>query len=38
MVTEVAGLTSAEIYYFRFRTYTRAGWQDYSPVISLLVH
>jgi hypothetical protein len=36
--TEVAGLTSAEVYYFRFRTFTRAGWQDYSPVVSLLVH
>jgi hypothetical protein len=36
--TEVVGLTSAEVYYFRFRTYTRAGWQDYSSVVSLLVH
>jgi len=36
--TEVAGLTSAEVYYFRFRALTRAGWQDYSPVMSLLVH
>ena len=35
---EVASLTSAEVYYFRFRTFTRAGWQDYSPVMSLLVH
>jgi hypothetical protein len=24
--------------YFRFRAFTRAGWQDYSPVMSLLVH
>ena len=36
--TEVVGLTSAQVYSFRFRTYTRAGWQDYSPVVSLLVH
>ena len=36
--TEVAGLASAQVYYFRFRTFTRAGWQDYSPVVSLLVH
>jgi hypothetical protein len=36
--TEVAGLTSAEVYYFRFRAFTREGWQDYSPVVSLLVH
>ena len=35
--TEVSGLTSACTYYFRFRTFTRAGWQDYSPVVSLLV-
>jgi GAF domain-containing protein len=36
--TEVADLTSAQVYYFRFRAFTRAGWQDYSPVVSLLVH
>ena len=35
---EVADLTSAQVYYFRFRAFTRAGWQDYSPVVSLLVH
>lgn len=36
--TEIADLTSAQVYYFRFRAFTRAGWQDYSPVMSLLVH
>jgi hypothetical protein len=36
--TEVADLTSAQVYHFRFRAFTRAGWQDYSPVVSLLVH
>jgi hypothetical protein len=36
--TEVSGLTSAQVYSFRFRTFTRAGWQDYSQVVSLLVH
>jgi hypothetical protein len=36
--TEVADLTSAQVYYLRFRAFTRAGWQDYSPVVSLLVH
>jgi hypothetical protein len=36
--TEVAGLTSACTYYFRFRSLTRAGWRDYSQVVSLLVH
>jgi hypothetical protein len=35
---EVSGLTSAQTYYFRFRAFTRAGWQDYSQVVSLLVH
>jgi len=36
--TEVSGLESAKTYYFRFRAFTRAGWQDYSQVVSLLVH
>ncbi len=36
--TEVSGLTSACTYYFRFRTFTRDGQQDYSQVVSLLVH
>jgi hypothetical protein len=35
--TELSGLTPACTYYFRFRALTRAGWQDYSPVVSLLV-
>jgi uncharacterized SAM-dependent methyltransferase len=35
--TEVSGLKSAQTYYFRFRAFTRAGWQDYSQVVSLLV-
>jgi hypothetical protein len=34
---ELADLTSPQVYYFRFRAFTRAGWQDYSPVVSLLV-
>jgi hypothetical protein len=36
--TEVSGLKAAQFYSFRFRTFTRAGWQDYSQVVSLLVH
>ncbi len=36
--TEVSGLTSACTYYFRFRTFTRAGRSDYSQVVSLLIH
>ena len=36
--TEVAGLKSAQVYSFRFRAFTRAGWQDYSQVVSVLVH
>ena len=35
--TEVSGLESAKTYSFRFRAFTRAGWQDYSQVVSLLV-
>ena len=35
--TEVSGLTPACIYFFRFRALTRAGWQDYSHVVSLVV-
>jgi hypothetical protein len=34
---ELADLTSPQVYYFRFRAFTRAGWQDYSSVVSLLV-
>jgi hypothetical protein len=36
--TEVSGLPSACTHYFRFRALTRAGQQDYSQVVSLLVH
>ena len=35
---EVSDLKSAQTYYFRFRALTREGWQDYSQVVSLLVH
>jgi hypothetical protein len=35
---EIQGLTSASLYYFRFRARTRTGWRDYSQVVSLLVH
>ena len=35
---EIEDLTSATLHYFRFRARTRAGWQDYSQVVSLLVH
>ena len=36
--TEVSGLTSASVYYFRFRAFTRAGQGDHSQIVSLLVH
>ena len=36
--TEVPSLTSGSVYHFRFRAITRAGRQDYSRVVSLLVH
>lgn len=36
--TEVVGLTSGQTYSFRFRAMTRAGWKEYSPVVSLIVH
>jgi hypothetical protein len=36
--TEVSGLESARVYYFRFRALTRTGLRDYSQVVSLLVH
>jgi hypothetical protein len=36
--TEVAGLTIATTYYFRFRANAPAGLKDYSQVVSLLVH
>jgi hypothetical protein len=35
--TELSGLTPACTYYFRFRALTRAGWQNYSNVVSLIV-
>jgi hypothetical protein len=35
--TELSGLTPACTYYFRFRAFTRAGWRDYSHVVSLIV-
>jgi hypothetical protein len=35
--TELSGLTPACMYYFRFRALTRAGWRDYSPVVSFIV-
>ena len=35
---EVVGLTSAQTYSFRVRAMTRAGWKEYSPVVSLIVH
>jgi hypothetical protein len=35
--TEVSGLTPACVYYFRFYAITRAGRQDYSHVVSLIV-
>ena len=36
--TEVSGLTTARVYYFRFSTFTRAGQGDHSQIVSLLVH
>ena len=36
--TEVSGLTSHSVYYLRLRTFTRAGQQAYSQVVSLFVH
>jgi hypothetical protein len=36
--TVIEGLTSAQRYYFRFRTLTRSGASDFSQVVSLLVH
>ena len=36
--TELSGLTPGSVYSFRFRAFTRAGQQDYSQVVSLLVH
>ena len=35
---ELPGLTSARVYYFRFRALTKEGQRDYSPVVSLYVH
>jgi hypothetical protein len=37
-VTVISGLTSATVYYFRFRALTRKGMLDWSQVVSLLVH
>jgi hypothetical protein len=36
--TTVHGLTSATVYYFRFRAITRKGPRDWSQIVSLLVH
>ena len=36
--TEVSGLTSASVYYFRFSAVTRAGRGDHSRIVSLVVH
>jgi hypothetical protein len=36
--TEISGLTSARVYYFRFRAFTRVDRRDYSQVVSLIVH
>ena len=36
--TGIAGLTSVQTYYFRFRALTRTGPQDYSQVVSLVVY
>jgi hypothetical protein len=36
--TEVSGLTPYSRHYFRFSPFTRAGRQDYSQVVSLIVH
>jgi hypothetical protein len=35
---ELPGLTSARVYYFRFRALTKEGQRDYTPVVSLYVH
>ncbi len=35
--TVITGLTSAKVYYFRFRAMTRKGDRDWSQVVSLLV-
>jgi hypothetical protein len=35
---ELPGLTSARVYYFRYRALTKEGQRDYSPVVSLYVH
>jgi hypothetical protein len=36
--TEASDLKTAQVHYFRFRAFTRAGWQGYSQVASLLVY
>jgi hypothetical protein len=36
--TTVTGLTPATVYYFRFRTLTRAGLSDWSTVVSIIAH
>ena len=35
--TELSGLTPGCVYSFRFRAFTRAGWQDSSQAVSLMV-
>jgi hypothetical protein len=36
--TSVSGLTPATVYYFRFRTLTRAGFSDWSTAVSIIAH
>lgn len=35
--TELSGLKPTGMYFFRFRALTRAGWRDYSNVVSMVV-
>ena len=35
---ELSGLMSGCVYHFRFRAFTRAGWRDYSQVVSLRLY
>ncbi len=37
-ITVIQGLTAGQTYYFRFRSLTRKGAQNWSQVVSLLVH
>jgi hypothetical protein len=36
--TTVSGLTPATMYYFRFRTFAKAGYSDWSTVITAIAH